>query len=111
VNTKPYHTNHFGLYTLYNGANKVYAHTLVGQKFVHVKDEKGRTSLAELPVAAHETSLLAGEFKSPRTSLEDKLVKSGVLPRNYRTGDKKRKLRDWEAMTYARALSPVESYQ
>lgn len=103
MKTKPFYTNHFGLHTLYNGANKIYLHELLGETHRRVADEKGRLSLVEFPVARMETSLLRSQFQSPRSSLKGKLVSQGVLPKTQ--GSKKR-----QAATTL-PLSPVESMQ
>lgn len=102
MKTKPFYTNHFGLHTLYNGANKIYLHELTGETHRRVADEKGRLALVELPVARKETSLLRSQFQSPRSSLEGKLLSQGVLPKA--RGAKKRQ-------ETSLPLSPVESMQ
>lgn len=76
MKTAPFHTNHFGLYGVYNGANKVYI-------------RGGNISCVEAD------SLLAGQFKSPRSSLEEQLNMD------------RRKLR----AANNKPLSPVESRQ
>lgn len=97
---KPFYTNRFGLHTLYNGANKIYLHELIGKTHQYVADEKGRLALVELPVAREETSLLRRRFQSPRSSLEGKLLSRDVLPKT--PGSKK---------ATSLPLSPVESIQ
>lgn len=106
---KPFYTNHFGLHTLYNGANKIYLHELLGETHRRVADEKGRLSLVELPVAREETSLLRSQFQSPRSSLKDKLISRGVRAKTQ--GSKKQEKVSYTSSTTSLPLSPVESLQ
>lgn len=110
MKTKPFFTNHFGLHALYNGANRVYAHELAGRLHERREDSSGPHTV-ELPRAARLTSHLAGEFKSPRDSIEAKLVALGIISRQGKE-NKKRRLTDYEAaQILAKPLSPVESVQ
>lgn len=62
MKTAPFHPNHFGLYDVYNGGNKVY---ITGGEISHVEP----------------ASALAGQFKSPRASIDSRLAADPILHR------------------------------
>lgn len=96
MNTKPFHPNHFGEYTLYNGANKVYLHELVGRESEIRVDAMGTHSVV-LPVASKPTSIYGGSWKDIRTEV-------AKLSR-----DDAKKFALYLKSTESKPLSPVES--
>lgn len=63
MRTAPFQPNTYGLYTLYNGKYKAYAHELAGRKSERRTDpQTGKDYTCELPIASEPVSSMGARY-------------------------------------------------